>query len=125
MVKVVDKKSNLARGFADVHTPSVVEKELLYTWREKRLELKDHVATLRLRIAREGDRKKANVLKNELSGVMNSLTALTGKVNKRINIDRLRLDRLNEMIPHNMWDKAMRLADMDKAAIESSYSIDE
>ncbi len=117
MKAIIDSKHNLARGFADLHTPSQVEHELVYNWQERREELKGHIQRLTDELKVETDKSRQNTLKCLRAGKKKSLDAMGVRINKRVNLKQLLIDRLRQVCNEDEFARACILAKEDKARI--------
>jgi hypothetical protein len=97
VTSIIDKKHNLRRGFADLNTPSCVENELVFSWQELKADLNSEVDRLNKKIEDEKDPKKRNILICHRNGKIQRRTALGRKIQKRVDLDKLLIDRLNQV----------------------------
>ena len=125
MKAILDKKHNLARGFADVHTPSEVENELLYSWHEKSTDLKNEIKLLKGQIRAETNEGKKNNLISYRKNKEISLAALSTRINKRINFGELVIDRLRQVCTKEAFVRALLLAREDRVRILEKIPITE
>ena len=123
MKVISDKKSNLARGFADINTPSEVHKELLFSWQERKLYLQDRISKLTELASNEIDKKKKAVFDNELLGARKSLHALSVKINKRVDLHSLMIDRFRQICTPEQFVRVCAQAKLDKAEILKSFHV--
>ena len=127
MIKANDKKHNLARGFADVNTPSVVENELMFNWNEKKEDLTYQIdkLTKEIELAYLNETKKAKIaiLKSERLNKIKSLNALGVKINKRVDFHLLLIDRLRQITCIDDFERCCFLAREDKKRILENIPI--
>ncbi|HEY7864964.1 MAG TPA: hypothetical protein VIC51_03060 [Psychromonas sp.] len=125
MRSIIGKKSDLARGFADVNTPSQVENELVFSWLEKREHLKKEIERLTILALNESDKKKKKGLIHERNEARKGLVGLGTKINKRVNYSLLVIDRLMQACSQETFELACRLAKEDKNRILAKFSIND
>jgi hypothetical protein len=121
---IIDKKSNLARGFADLNTPSLVEKELLFSWQEKKQNLKVRIESLTKQALNERCISKRNILNSERVAAKKSLDALGIRINKRVNLHALIIDRFKQICTPELFHQITTLARRDKAEVLKSLHED-
>lgn len=117
MKVITDKKSNLARGFADLNTPTEVEKELLFTWQERKQYLNDQILSLTEQALNERNLKKKNALNYQLLDSRKSLHALGSKITKRVDLSLLIIDRIKQQMSADQFETLCKLARRDKERI--------
>ena len=117
MKAIIDSKANLARGFADVTTPSHAENELVFSWKEKQEHIKSQIAELSSQLELANDKKTRNILSAEIYKKTQSLSVLGRKINKRIDVKMLLIDRLQEMVSEENFQLACYLAKEDRDRI--------
>ena len=122
-LNVVESPQVLARGFANVNTPSDVESELLFSWVEKR-------DLLKLKIKNETEFIKHNGLNKQTKSSINrraqhtkALDSLGRRINKRVNLDKLIIDRLRQQLTIEQFNIATALAKEDKDRILSKINL--
>jgi len=122
-LNVVESPQVLARGFSNVNTPSDVESELLFSWVEKR-------DLLKLKIKNETEFIKHNGLNKQTKSSINrrrqytkALDSLGGRINKRVNLDKLIIDRLRQQLTIEQFNIATALAKEDKDRILSKINL--
>jgi|JI8StandDraft_1071087.scaffolds.fasta_scaffold705471_1 hypothetical protein len=125
MGALIDKKQNLARGFADLHTPSEVENELVYSWQEKKQDLIKRIEDLSALIDKEQNASRKKTLENCRTDTRKRLADLGQKIQKRVNLNLLIIDRLKQFCDEDIFKQACALARQDKARILSQFSMNE
>ena len=124
MKAIVDKKSNLARGFADVETPNEHADQLLYSLKEKRAVLvKRRQELIDKRKNEKLTKAQDNIYRSELTGIARSLTAIKAKADKGANIQSLLITRLKSVMPLEMFDQCRVLARQDQQRLLDQISI--
>jgi hypothetical protein len=111
---IVDKKHNLSRGFADVYTPLKYLDEVMMTAREKRDDMQAEIKRLEALIEKEEDEAKLKSLKSLCTSKRYSLSCLRSKINKAVDIEKLKNQRLVEMCGVDTVKLAYRLAKRDR-----------
>jgi exonuclease VII large subunit len=122
---LVAKKHDLRRGFADLNTPSEAEKELVYNWQELKTDLNYQIKKLNKQIEAEIDPKKRNALICHRNGKVERRTALGRKIQKRVDLSLLVIDRLKQIVSKEDFEKACFLAREDKARILTKIPIED
>ena len=125
MSALIDKKQNLARGFADLNTPSEVENELVYSWQEKKQDLIKRIENLSLLIKNEKNEDNKKILLNQINQARSSLVSLGNKIQKRVSLSLLIIDRAKQVLSKDQFELICSLARQDKARILSQFSINE
>lgn len=121
---IVDKKSNLCRGFADNYTPSKYMKELLISAREQRDDLLVEVEKLEDSIVNEADESKVKMLNNLLKQKKKALAKYRERINRKIDKRKLADQRLVEAFGREMVVSAYAMARRDKDELLAMYDAD-
>jgi hypothetical protein len=122
---LIDKRHNLSRGFADLKTPSVVEKELLFSWLEKREFFKDKLKAYNRVLDKEECPSKRGVVIHHRKKCTLQLEALGQKINKRVSSHLLLIDRLRQECTEDQFNRASFLAREDKQRILNETCIED
>ena len=121
-MSIVDNPKNLARGFADLHTPSIYEKELFVTFQERKEDLKSQIASLRKELEGCTNERRRAILKSHISNKTLALTANGKKANKRVDLHLLIIDRLQQAVPPEVFKECCDAANRDKKRILSKLT---
>jgi hypothetical protein len=122
---LIDKRHNLSRGFADLKTPSAVEKELLFSWLEKRDFIRGKLKSHDRVLGKEECPTKQGVVIHHRKKCIHQLEALGRKINKRVSLHLLLIDRLRQECTEDQFNRASFLAREDKERILKQTCIED
>jgi hypothetical protein len=126
---IVDKRSNLARGFADNHTPSRSAHELLMSYRTKRADIARRIHDYQ-KVLRELPKTKKNIglrnaAKKELDEQIQKARALAKKRREHADVNRFLVARLRKFVSNEVFHQQAMLAELDEATVLEQMSIDD
>ena len=139
MKSIIDKKSNLARGFADVNTPNYAVSELLISAIEQRAVLAGRI--LKLKEEKEGfpritdengkenyqhhsDRIRSSAINRERSDIGLKIRAIENKISdKKRTLHFFIYERLHNVIPHHVMNMAVQMAKQDMKEYNESIAL--
>ena len=124
MKAIIDKKHNLARGFADLNTPSAFESELLFSYQEQKETYVFKINQLLAELKKTEIGWQRKLINEEMEKYKHKLCKINQQVDKRLNIYQLIIDRLAQVVGQDVLKKCSKQAKLDKKRILSAWRVE-
>ena len=125
MKAIVDKKSNLQKGFADIAPLPHAADELLFTYQEKKDTITFSIEQLMAESLTDVTANRKLAIENEIRDKRHHFNCVCRKANELVDKDKLLMLRLKEAVDKDIYHTCVKLARDDKKRLLSQIRVDE